>query len=396
MSRLPTGSRRVLYLSHNGLTEPLGCRQVLPYLVGLSARGWRMTVVSFEKAETATHEAGIRWRPLRYHNRPPVVATVYDILRGCQHARGLARDVGLIHARSTVPALMAGFVSKLVGTPWIFDLRGLLAEEYVDAGHWPRGGVRHRVTATVEARLLHSADGLVTLTRRILDRLPAQDGIGPDRPTTVIPCSVDSGVFRPSEEWRREVRSHLGWGDEPVVVYSGSLGSWYRIGEMLDFFEAAREEIAGLRFLVLTPQLALVEHEVRSRQLVGRVVARTVPPDAVPRYLAAGDAGICFLGRHTSKDASSPTKYGEYLAAGLPVVTNGWIGDARDLAAERVWLLVEAFAPDAYRKAAFKLARLLDEPAATRLAARELAYREFALEIAIDRYHDLYMKVLGR
>ena len=49
-----------MYVSHNGLTEPFGRRQVLPYLVGLSARGWRITVVSFEKADTAKPEAQAR------------------------------------------------------------------------------------------------------------------------------------------------------------------------------------------------------------------------------------------------------------------------------------------------------------------------------------------------
>jgi glycosyltransferase involved in cell wall biosynthesis len=396
-----------LYISHNGLTEPLGRRQVLPYLVGLGARGWRLIVVSFEKAETATpealarvgeitHEAGMLWKPLNYHNHPPIVATAYDILRGCLRANGLARDVVLIHARSTVPALMAGLVSRRLGTPWIFDLRGVLAEEYVDAGHWPRGGVRHRATAAIEGRLLRSADGLVTLSRKILTRLPVRNGPASDRPTAVIPCSVDLGVFRPSEEWRRAVRGELGWGGEPVLVYSGSLGSWYRIGEMLDFFEVACEEIPGLRFLLLTPQVALAEYHVHSRRLAGIVEVRAVTPDAVPRYLAAGDAGICFLGRHASKEASSPTKYGEYLGAGLPVITNGWIGDAADLASEPVWLLVEAFGRDAYRQTARGLSKLLDEPVATRLAARELARREFALDAAVDRYHALYMKVLGR
>ena len=161
LTAMPGTTGRVLYISHNGLTEPLGRRQVLPYLIGLATRGWRITVVSFEKSRTAvpetlarveeiTREAGILWKPLRYHNRPPVVATAYDILRGCQHASGLARNAELIHARSTVPAMMAGLASRRLGVPWIFDLRGLLAEEYVDTGHWPRGGIRHRVTAAVE------------------------------------------------------------------------------------------------------------------------------------------------------------------------------------------------------------------------------------------------------
>ncbi len=57
----PSGDRgRILYLSHNGLTEPLGRRQVLPYVVGLASRNFELTVVSFEKAETAVPEAVAR------------------------------------------------------------------------------------------------------------------------------------------------------------------------------------------------------------------------------------------------------------------------------------------------------------------------------------------------
>ena len=53
---------RILYVSHNGLTEPLGRRQVLPYVAGLAARGFDVTVVSYEKAETAEPEAMARVR----------------------------------------------------------------------------------------------------------------------------------------------------------------------------------------------------------------------------------------------------------------------------------------------------------------------------------------------
>ena len=403
-----TGDRaRILYLSHNGLTEPLGRRQVLPYLVGLSARGWRFTAVSFEKSWTASPEevakvqeitqaAGIAWRPLRYHRRPPLLSTAFDVLQGWLEGRRCGAGAILIHARSTAPALMARLLSDTLATPWIFDLRGLVAEEYADAGHWRRGGLRYRMTATAERVLVNSADGLVTLTHRILDRLPSPGAGDSRRPTVVIPCSVDPEVFRPEPECRRQVRNELGWGDEPALVYSGSLGSWYRLTEMLDFFEAARSEIAGLRLLLLTPQLALAEDAVRARQLVGCVASRSVASDAVPRHLAAADAGICFLGRLASKDASSPTKYGEYLAAGLPVVTNSWIGDARTLADEAAWILVDEFEDAQYRQAAARLSKLLEEPETTRTTARALALREFAIDTAVDRYDALYREVLDR
>jgi glycosyltransferase involved in cell wall biosynthesis len=203
-------------------------------------------------------------------------------------------------------------------------------------------------------------------------------------------------VFQPSEDWRRAVRGELGWGDEPVLVYSGSLGSWYRLEEMLDFFVAAAESLAGLRFLLLTPHVERAQAAIGEKGLDSRVVARRLAPDDVPRYLAAADAGICFLGRHPSKVASSPTKYAEYLATGLPVITNGWIGDSARLIAEAPWILVDEFSQSAYQQAAARLAVLLAAPRSTRDASRALAAREFGLEAAIDRYESLYRRVLSR
>ena len=42
-----TSGRRALFLSYDGMTDPLGPSQVLPYLVGLAARGHRITLISF-------------------------------------------------------------------------------------------------------------------------------------------------------------------------------------------------------------------------------------------------------------------------------------------------------------------------------------------------------------
>jgi glycosyltransferase involved in cell wall biosynthesis len=398
---------RILYLSHNGLTEPLGRRQVLPYVVGLASRNFELTVVSFEKAETAVPEAvarvndmataaRVRWKPLRYHNRPRLVGTLVDIVQGLAVCLPLARHNDLIHARSTVPAFIARLTSRITGKPWIFDLRGLLAQEYVDAGHWRQDGWVNKWTAGAELELLRTAPGLVTLTHRVVSELPPSVRAAHGRPTAVVPCSVDLGVFQPSEAWRREVRMELGWGDERVLVYSGSLGSWYQLGEMLDFFEAASESIDGLRFLLLTPHVALAQPAVQARRLESRVIVRQLGPEAVPRFLAAADAGICFLGRYPSKIASSPTKYAEYLAAGLPVVTNGWIGDAARLAGEAPWILVDEFSRSAYQQAAASLSVLLATPGPTRAACRTLATREFGLEAAIARYEALYRQVLSR
>jgi glycosyltransferase involved in cell wall biosynthesis len=394
--------RRVLYLTYNGLTEPLGRRQVLPYVLGLAGRGWQFTVVSFEKVETADAEARRQvraaldqaqatWIPKRYHKRPTLAATAFDVASGI--ATSVRQDVDLIHARSTVPALMAAATARLRRVPWVFDVRGLVAEEYADAGHWPVGGLLFRLTSAAEGRLLRGAPGLVFLTQRIRDEL-AQRGTWSEKPTAVIPCAVDLTAFAATAEARCRVRAALGLGDSPVLTYSGSLGSWYRLREMLDFYEVAAGEIAGLSFVILTPSEAEARRLVAGHPLAPRIHALRVRPEQMPEYLSAADAGICFLGDHHSKAASSPTKYGEYLAAGLAVVTNPWTGDAARLEGDPAWILVKAFTRDEYLAAARDLRRKLERPARLRQDAHALAERCFSLHDALERYDGLYRRLL--
>jgi hypothetical protein len=154
--------RRVLFISYNGMLEPLGQSQVLPYLRELAKRGVRITLLSFERAKAFETEGkaaceelrqklesqGIEWHWLRYHQRPSVPATFYDVLAGIRKASSLvrSRQIEMIHARGHIPAAIALGVKRRLGTKMIFDLRGLMAEEYVDAEHWREGSIPYRIT----------------------------------------------------------------------------------------------------------------------------------------------------------------------------------------------------------------------------------------------------------
>jgi glycosyltransferase involved in cell wall biosynthesis len=393
---------RVLYFSYNGLAEPLGRTQVLPYLQGLGRRGHSFTVISFEKAESATTlrreevaallPPGTRWIALRYHKRPALLASAWDILVGA--VRGvLAPRFDLVHGRGTVAAAMAAAAAALRGRPFVFDVRGLLAKEYVDAGHWRPAAWRTRVTSFVETSLLRRAAGLVFLTERIRAEL-ADTGPAPgSRPTAVIPCVADTDRFRFSAEARSRVRVELGLLDEPLMVYSGSLGSWYLPSEMLEFFAVAREYLPRLRFLGLTPQPQVLESEASRRDLGQSVLTRSVSPERVPDYLSAADFGISFIAPSPSKRASSPTKLAEYLACGLPVVLNSGVGDVDALAAEPSWLLVQEHQSRAYSETARRLREELEHPG-HRARARALAERVFSLDQAVDAYDGVYARVV--
>src|SRR2546428_4651985 len=185
--------RRVLFISYNGMLDPLGQSQVIPYLRELAKRGVRFSLLSFERAGAFDAEGPrrceelqrelaadkIEWHWLRYHQKPSLPATAYDVITGVHYAKRLVKRNGIemVHARSHIPATIALAIKKRFGLKLIFDLRGLMAEEYVDAEHWREGSIAYRLTKAMERRALAAADGFVTLTERIWPLIKDWEGL---------------------------------------------------------------------------------------------------------------------------------------------------------------------------------------------------------------------------
>jgi len=404
-----------LYICYFGLREPLVQTQVLPYLQELAEAGIKPTLLTFEPKNAAWSSSereqwreclrrqGIRWIRLRYHKFPSLPATAYDILLGnlVSCFLVLKHRVGVIHARGHVPATMATLPRLLRRTKLIFDIRGFMPEEYVDAGVWPAGGALYRITKVFERRLLASADAFVVLTERaraiLFPGCSTSDSSG--RPIEVIPCCVDMHRFGLSTPGQREsIRIKLNINERRVLVYVGALGGWYLTSEMADFIALAHGRDPAIFALVLTQSLTESEpFQNRLHQLglspedykVGKV-----SPNEVPEFLAAGDFAFCFIKPGYSKLASSPTKIGEFLASGLPVLCNSGIGDVDDLLVRnRVGIVLEEFDRKAYIRALHDIHGLAAE-VGIRQRCREIARDNFDLRtIGRARYERLYMRL---
>jgi glycosyltransferase involved in cell wall biosynthesis len=407
--------RRVLFISYNGMLDPLGQSQVLPYLRELTKRGVQFTLLSFERPKAFTPEGiaeckrlrdklktqKIEWHWLRYHQRPSIPATIYDVAAGYRKAGGLVRRnrIEMVHARGHIPATMALALKRRYGIKMIFDLRGLMAEEYVDAEHWREGGLPYRITKAAERRILRATDGIVTLTERIWPIISEWEGLrGRTVQHEVIPCCVDLSLFKFSDDDRARRRSELGLGDKLTMVYSGSLDGWYLTEKMADFFAAFLKQNREAHLLWLTTGSHDRVRELMRARNVGTEnysVHAVASPD-VPSYLAAADVGLAFIKRCVSKIASSPTKNGEYLACGLPLVINAGVGDSDLLINEwKAGVLIEDFGKEDYEKAAREIDMIIDDND-VRKKAREVAENVFNLEtIAGERYASLYERVLA-
>jgi len=395
----------VLYLCYLSLEDPLVHSQVVAYLAGLAERGHVVHLMTFEprlslqrsrQFAEELHRRGIAWHRRRYHKRPSLPATAFDVITGGIAAARLVRRHRLdaIHARNHMPAAMAMIASRLTPCRLIFDIRGLMAEEYADAGHWKRGGVPYRLTQWVQRAALRRADGVVTLTEAVRPHLSAAKA-GPET-TFVIPCCADLKRIEERSPERNATRAELGLGDRPTVVYVGKFTGWYMEREMADFVTVARQSEPELLFLIVTQADPAPMLRELDRCGIGPNDYRILrsEPEEIGRYLAAADAGLSFVRPCFSKISSSPTKIGEYLAAGLPVVSTAGIGDVDALLCDnRVGALVGDFSSQAYEAAVGIVRELREDPSAQQRCAAVARENLSLREVGIPRYDALYRRL---
>ncbi len=409
-------NRKVLYVSYNGMLDWLGQSQVLPYLRELSGAGVRFTLLSFERPSAYTSEgvaaaaklkrdlaaSGIDWHWLRYHKRPSLLATSYDVMAGIRYASRLVRDkqIEMVHARAQIPATIALALKRRFGVKMIFDVRGLMAEEYIDAKHWKPGSLPVRLTKAVERRALAASDGVVTLTEAIWKILKDWDGLrGRSFPHQIIPCCADLKLFRFDNEARERLRQELGIDDKFVIVYSGSIDSWYLTEEMADFMAAFLQIEPRAHFLWLSNRPDRVQQLMQDRAIAdSQYTVRSVPSTAVPAYLSASDAALAFIKPCFSKLASSPTKTAEYLACGLPLIINAGVGDSdRLIENDHAGVLVRNFTVADYQAAGAEIMTMCLQRDETRKHARAIAERSFDVSVVgLRSYAALYQEILEK
>lgn len=405
---------RALYLSYDGLADPLGGSQVLPYLTGLSKRGHEISIISFEKAEAGPRalerargqcaEHGIDWHPLRYHKQPPILSTVWDVAAMRVAAAQLHRKkrFELVHCRSYLPALAGLSLKRRHAVRFLFDMRGYWPDEKVEGGRWNMGNPLFRAVYDYfkrqERQFFAGADAIVSLTSSAREEMLARpDGQRPSVEPQVIPCCVDFGHFAlPSDDRRNAARSKLGIPPgASVLCYLGSLGGNYWLDEMLRFYLAYRERLPGSRFLFVTrePEPMIVEMAGRLGISRHELLVRSADRDEVPELVSAANHGIAFKRATHAEKACSPTKLGEMMALGIPVVVNAGVGDVDEVIADIGGGVVVGGFDHASLMAATERLIALDTSAGEIRAGAE---RWFDLDKGVAAYDSIYRLLATR
>ncbi|MBO0347855.1 glycosyltransferase [Phormidium pseudopriestleyi FRX01] len=403
MSDKPALNSGVLYISYDGLLEPLGQSQVFQYLNQL-AKEYPITLVTYEKPEdwAKTKErnvfiekvraAGIRWIPLRYHQRPTAPATAYDLAVGflvCIYLV-IRYRIKLVHVRSYVPAVLGLLLKHIFGVRFIFDMRGFWVDERIDAEIWTENSRLYKIAKWFERQFLTHADVVVSLTHagvKVMQKFPYLQENTPR--FEVIPTCTNLEIFYP----RFNIQNRQ---DRPFTLgYVGSVGGWYLFDIVLECLKELLEIRPNARLLILNRnQGDYIRNRLNFYGINEHLVElKTVFYNQVAEEMHQMDAGIFFIKPVFSKQASAATKLGEFLGCGIPCLSNDGVGDMTEILEEnKAGVILREFGPQAQILAVQQLLQLVEDP---RVGDRcvATAHRYFSLEQGVKSYNQIYQSL---
>jgi glycosyltransferase involved in cell wall biosynthesis len=289
-----------------------------------------------------------------------------------------------------------------LGVKFLFDMRGLWANEKVDAGAWnlnnPIFKMVYNYFKKQEKLFFEQADYSISLTEAGKKEIHSWSHIQNNPvPIQVIPCCADLDHFdraKVSEANLNQLRDQLKIKPGEVVIsYLGGIGTWYMLDEMLDFFLVFKEAVPSAKFLFITGD----EHDsIVNKALqkgIGReeLVLKKASRQEVPLCLALSNYALFFIRPTYSKLASSPTKQGEIMAMGIPLVCNSGVGDTDGIVTNyQSGIVNQVIALEGYQESIKKLLSTPFSPAHLRAGA--LNY--FNLAEGVARYAWVYNQIM--
>ena len=395
--------KNILFLTRNGLLEPLGQSQILSYLVPLS-QDFNIHIVSFEKRrdlEDLNHlnqikekckSNNIQWSPLTYRKTFRSLGITIGFIDLLSRAWSLcaSKKIDCIHARSYYPAFIALLLFKTKNIPFIFDMRALWPEELVEAGRLKKGRLAWKTIKGLEKKCLKHASKVISLTYAAVTHLDKENpSYELKNKTVVIPTCADLDRF--------EIKTIKKEFNHITLSCVGSmLSGWFKIDVLKNVLNYMLTTYANVNFEFLTrdSKQDLLNYLDPTKKWEDRIIIESVLFRDMPKRLSSHDGSMFFFTSNISKLGSAPTRMAEILGTGTPILTNAGVGDVDTIILENsVGQLLNPNDTNDIENSCDLFVNMIKQ---NEIAARCRATSErlFSLDSGVQKYRRVYQDLL--
>ena len=364
------------YVTIDSLSEGVGSSQISPLISLLSESGLKIKLISYEKLSPSVQlsdyfrSIGVDWDSRPFGS--------YGLIGGLERLNNLRKAIPktrLIHARSDIPAVSAISSHE---APVLWDVRSLWADQKIVIQKNFLNTTAYPLYRGLESVAARKSLGMSTLTHAVVPILEQRHKKLPQL-RTVVPTAVNLERFKLNAIMPKQA----------MALFSGTFNDYYDLDLSRLFMQEFRKQIS-----VVTHWARPAESH-RSQINVGELkvfpATQIGMAELIPNY--SFGVSVCKLDAGPSLTAAMPTKIGEFLACGRPMVVNKGLGDMDQFLDEFDAGVILDGTPSNLVESATKLASLVLDPE-TPLRCRALAEKFFSMEKGAIKYLDLYSQML--
>ena len=298
--------------------------------------------------------------------------------------------IEVLHCRSYHAGLLGLIINRTAGKPYIFDPRSLWIEEQILDGKWPRTSWTCRLWKKLEAAIVRHAAACVVVSDPMQASFAAQAKRIEVIYTTAGEMHFDALIDTAMPE-ATQALERLPDAQVLFVFNAGNFNRWNNLDHLLKRFSELCRIVprAALVIITRTPR----EHIEKKLPLYAiskdRVVIMALVSALVPVVLRKCDYGLLVRPRSSESPREISVKLPEYLAAGLPVISDEYIGGAAAVIEHhRVGVLLA----DDWNKNEAALARLQASYQTVSKRCLKVAREWFSVHVHAEKYASLYQE----
>ena len=300
-----------------------------------------------------------------------------------------------MHCRGHLPAISGLIAKKIFRKKFLFDCRGLWADERLDNKSWNKKYFLHNWSyiffKKLEYLFFKVSDHNVVLTSNIKNYLIKKNHFS-ENSFSVIPCAANYDHFKilnKSQIISKKKELNID-RYEFIIGYFGSISNIYHPNEMINFFLFCKKIYKKSLIIFFSDNFNYLLNKTTNFKKLNQFDYMCINSsyDKLPIYYNICDMTLSFVKKTKARVASSPTKIGESLACGVNVLSNKGIGDLDVHLNFNKFSLVDVKKDKELKKISLLIKYIKN---LNREKIRKYSKKNYDLDLAIQTYKKIYL-----
>lgn len=381
----------IVFLTYDGMTDPLGQSQVIPYMKYLVKVGYNFKIISYEKNQNYKIENKVNsligennWVKIKF--RRGFFGKIINIILGIVSIKNIAKknNISFFHLRGFIPALIFNFSKVKIN--YLYDYRSFAVGEHIDTNNIKENGFLHKLFTKIDKAMVKNSKGIVLLevyAKRLLCEI-----YNFDLKTFEIIRTSTSIKNYPKKE-----KKNFNNEKEILFVSLGGARFPYRSDIILKTIKSLIDNGINCRidFINQYDHQIIKKHAENIKFPKEKIKIYSLDNELIPNALGKFDYGCVFYEKSKWRTVCSPTKLGEFLSAGLPIIALDGIKiiDKLEKNYDFIFTIKSDVEINLQIKEIIKFISLSHD----NNQCQKLALKKFDIQIANKKYERIYKKL---